>query len=234
MEGERAVTRCVFQPYAKKKYSFEITELPIGVWTEKYKNQIEDWYEEKQIGYRANYSTIDKVHFVIVPEQKLEMNDKNLKLISYLSLNNMVAFDTTQRIHKYKQVTDILTEYCTTRLDLYEKRKMYQLKQLEHQIKVFTNKIRFLTEVMQDDLVLFKKSDAWVQEELVKRKYDKEEGTFVYLLHMSIQSFTSEKIDDITKQCNTLVEKHKQIKSTTPKQMWKNELAELKQALKLL
>jgi DNA topoisomerase II len=232
MEGDRAVTRGVFQPYAKKKDSYEITELPIGLWTEKYKNQVEDWYEAKQIGYRANYSTIDKVHFVVVPEEKMEMTDKNLKLISYLSLSNMVAFNTQQRIHKYK-VDDLLREYCTTRLQLYEKRKAYQIKQLDHQIKVATNKIRFLTEVMKEELVLFKKTDAWVQEELVKRKYDKEEGSYSYLLHMSIQSFTAEKINEMEHQCKTLVEKQKQIKKTEPKEMWKNELNELKQVLKL-
>jgi DNA topoisomerase-2 len=231
MDGERAITRGVFQPYAKKKDAIEITELPIGVWTEKYKNQIEDWYEAKQLGYRANYSTIDKVNFVVVPEDKFEMNEKNLKLVSYVSMANMVAFDTEQHIHKYKHVEDIMKEYCTTRLTLYEKRKVYQIQQLEHMIRVASNKIRFLTEVMKDDLVIFRKTDTWVQEELVKRKYDKEDGAFSYLLQMSIQSFTADKIDELTKQCALYVDKQKKVKQMAPSDMWKKELLELKQIL---
>jgi DNA topoisomerase-2 len=161
----------------------------------------------------------------------MEMTEKNLKLTSYLSTSNMVAFTNEQKIHKYKNVEEILQEYCKTRLECYVKRKAYQLAQIEHQLRTATNKIRFLQEVMSEELVLFKKSETWVQEELVKRKYDKEDGTFSYLLHMSIQSFTSERIQEMTKQRDTLIEKQRQIRGTEPKDMWLTELAELKKVL---
>jgi DNA topoisomerase-2 len=230
--SERFITHGCFKESAKKKDGYEITELPIGVWTEKYKNQVEDWYEAKQISYRANYSTIDNVNFVIVPEEKMEMTEKNLKLTSYLSTSNMVAFSMENKIHKYKNAEEILQEYCKTRLDMYGKRREYQLSQVTHQIRTVKNKIRFLQEVMGDDLVLFKKTDGWVQEELTKRKYDKEDESYSYLLHMSIQSFTSEKLEELMKQRDMLVEKHKKIVESKPNEIWKQELSELQRALK--
>ena len=228
MEAERAVTRGVFGVAGKKKESIEITELPIGLWTDKYKCHVEDWYEAKAVSHRANYSKVDSVHFVITPESEFEVSDKNLKLISYLSLNNMVAFNTEGRIHRYKTVVDILIEYCTTRLVLYEKRKAHQVKQLDHQIRVLSNKIRFLNEVMAEDLVIFKKSEDWVESELIRRKYDKEESTFTYLLHLPIQSFTQEKINGLTSQQASLQHTLDVITRTSPKEMWKSELFELK------
>jgi hypothetical protein len=91
VDGKRAVTKGVFRE-GKKKGTIEVTELPIGVWTNKYKDQVEDWYEAKQISGRANYSTVDTVSFVLSPAD-LEASDKGLKLVSYVSMANMVAFD---------------------------------------------------------------------------------------------------------------------------------------------
>ena len=231
VEEDRVVTKGVVKQYAKKKNSFEITELPIGVWTNKYKNQVEDWYEAKSISYRANYSTVDKVHFVVTPEESFDMSEKNLKLTSYLSMNNMVAFDTNKAIHRYKHVEDILEEFCRVRLDLYEKRKTYQLDQLRKQIQTLSNKIRFLTAVMEQKLVIFHVPEQEIVKRLTTDKYDTEDGTFQYLLQLPIQSFTKEKIQQLTQQCEKTKASHQQLRGMEESQIWLRELDELQEAL---
>jgi DNA topoisomerase-2 len=231
VEEDRVVTKGVVKQYAKKKNSFEITELPIGVWTNKYKNQVEDWYEAKSISYRANYSTVDKVHFVVTPEESFDMSEKNLKLTSYLSMNNMVAFDTNKAIHRYKHVEDILEEFCRVRLDLYEKRKTYQLDQLRKQIQTLSNKIRFLTAVMEQKLVIFHVPEQEIVKRLTTDKYDTEDGTFQYLLQLPIQSFTKEKIQQLTQQCEKTKASHQQLRGMEESQIWLRELDELQAAL---
>lgn len=226
MDGKRAITRGTFKE-GKKKGTYDITELPIGVWTNKYKDQIEDWYEEKALQHRANYSTVDNVSFTITPSESFEMSDKNLKLVSYLSMSNMVAFNGDKKITKYEDVHSILREYCSKRLGLYEKRKVYQLEQLETSILFEQNKIRFLTEVMNDDLVLFKKSEEWIEEEMTKRNYTRIEKGYQYLLHLPIRSFSKEKIEELEKRKGELEESHRVLTLLTPKALWRNELKEL-------
>ena len=227
VDGDRVMTMGKITP-SKKKESFDITELPIGMWTNKYKNQIEDWYEEKKLSYRANYSTIDHVHFIITPEEKMDMTEKNLKLVSYLSLSNMVAFNETNTIKKYATIYEILTEYSVIRLALYEKRKVYQLHQLKSQINIIEQKIRFLTEVMNDDLIIFKKSEEWIQTELKKRKYILLEGTYSYLLNLPIHSFCKEKIESLQLQCDKWKKEYTELDQTCPKDIWRQELNQLK------
>lgn len=230
MEQDRAVTKGVIEP-SKKKNSFDIVELPIGLWTNKCKNQIEDWYESKHISYRANYSTIDKVHFTITPEEKWDV-EKNVKLVSYLSMNNMVAFNTEHQIHKYKHVEDILEEYCRVRYDLYIKRKAYQLEQLLKQIRILENRIRFLGEVMNDTLVIFKKTEEQIETLLKKEKYNKEDDSYSYLLNMPIHSFSSNKIQSLTTQLNEVSLSHQQLEKQTPSSIWKKELSEFSKVWK--
>ena len=227
VDGDRAITRGIIRPSEKKKGGYDVIELPIGCWTNKYKNQIEDWYEAKSLSYRANYSTIDSVHFVVTPEESFEMNDKNLKLISYLSLANMVAYDTENHIHKYNKAKDIMMEFCYTRLGLYEKRKAYQLHQLTCHIRTLTNKVRFLTEVMNNTLVLFKQSDVRIQTLMSEHKFDKEEESYSYLLNMPIHSFSEDKIKALTQQLEHTNTEYKTLLDRSPKDIWKSELLEL-------
>jgi len=226
MDGNRAVSKGTFLQ-GKKKGTWDVTELPIGMWTNTYKEQVEDWYEEKQLSSRANYSTVDKVHFTLTPSETFEMNDKNLKLMSYLSLSNMVAFNSNRHITKYQTVQDILKEYCAKRLELYEKRKIYQLAMFAEQMKVEHNKIRFLTEVMNETLVLFKRSEEEIEKELILKSYDKKENSYGYLLNMSIRSFTKERIEELEKEKSRLEICHKELTQKTARQWWRQELTEL-------
>lgn len=225
MEGNRAITQGTYVE-GKKKGTWDVTELPIGMWTNTYKDQVEDWYEEKQLSARANYSTVDKVHFNLTPVA-MDVNEKNLKLVSYLSMSNMVAFNSTRHITKYQKVQDILREYCAKRLELYEKRKVYQLDMYSQQIKVESNKIRFLTEVMNDELVLFKQSETVIEAEMTKRNYAKKEGSYGYLLNLSIRSFSKERIEELEKEKDLLGRLHEELEKKTAKQWWKEELTEL-------
>lgn len=221
----RAVTHGSFGP-TKKKNTYEITELPIGTWTNKYKDQIEDWYVNKQLDDRINKTTVDKVYFEIKPSDDFEMSEKNLKLVSYLSMTNMVAFNKDGKITKYT-LGDMLEEYCSARLDLYKRRREFQLSKIEEQIKFESNRIRFLDEVMREVLTLFMRSQSWIEAKMIELEYDKKDDSYDYLINMPIRSFTKEKVEELEREKSRLQKQHADLMKKTPSQMWKEELGEL-------
>jgi DNA topoisomerase-2 len=224
VDGKRAITKGVFRE-GKKKGTIEVTELPIGVWTNKYKDQVEDWYEAKQISGRANYSTVDTVSFVLSPAD-LEVSDKGLKLLSYVSMANMVAFNGEKEITRYDDVTAIMEEYCAKRLDLYVRRKAHGLSALEAEIERERDKVRFLEEVMDGRLVIFQRPEGEVEAELDRRGYRRIDG-YAYLLHLPIRSFTREKVDELKERQRKAEEAHRQLKATDPGAIWESELEAL-------
>lgn len=116
----------------------EITELPIRVWTQDFKDRLEDMIKAEKgpsfVKDYKDYNTHDKVHFVIQMEEKhmpsgseeevkKELEEK-FKLSKSIATSNLVAFDAEGRIAKYASVEDIMKDFFRLRIIFYEKRKV--------------------------------------------------------------------------------------------------------------
>lgn len=116
----------------------EITELPIRVWTQDFKDRLEEIIKAEKIpsfikDYK-DYNTHEKVRFVIQMEEKhMPSSDdealkkdleEKFKLSKSIATSNLVAFDAEGRIAKYASVEDIMKEFFRVRLRYYEKRKV--------------------------------------------------------------------------------------------------------------
>jgi DNA topoisomerase-2 len=112
----------------------EITELPVRVWTQDFKDKLEDIIKgEKTTSFikdYAEYNTPTDVHFVIKMDDKYMQGcvdkgfEETFKLSKTVATSNLVAFDGQGRIHKYETVLDIMEEFYHIRLNFYEKRKV--------------------------------------------------------------------------------------------------------------
>jgi DNA topoisomerase-2 len=112
----------------------EITELPIRMWTQDFKDKLEDIIKAEKtpsfIKDYAEYNTPTKVHFIIKMEDKhmAAALSKGLedffKLTSSMATSNLVAFDHQGRIHRYETVLDIMEEFYHVRLRFYDLRKV--------------------------------------------------------------------------------------------------------------
>jgi DNA topoisomerase II len=112
----------------------EITELPIRVWTQDFKDKLEEIIKADKmpsfIKDYVDYNTHVKVHFVVQMEEKHMKNaleeglEEKFKLSKSIATSNLVAFDPEGRIHKYASVEDIMREFYQIRLRFYQKRKV--------------------------------------------------------------------------------------------------------------
>ncbi|KAK4872667.1 hypothetical protein RN001_014696 [Aquatica leii] len=161
----------------------EITELPIGTWTQNYKeNVLEPLLHGSEktkavISDYKEYNTDTTVKFVISCNpgelQNLEQQGlhKVFKLQSLLHTTSMCAFDELGCLRKFDSVMDILTEFYTLRLKMYAKRKDYLEGLLEAEAAKLSNQARFIVEKCSGELVVENKKRKIIVDELVKRQY---------------------------------------------------------------
>jgi DNA topoisomerase-2 len=201
-----------------------IVELPVQVWTDKFKEQLEELLERKMIKSLKNYSTPKKVKFEIIENDELKCDVKTLKMHSYLYCSNMVLFDENGRIQKYETVDDIIEHFCNVRFQYYVAMKKHCLEVFSQEIQMLSNKIRFLQEVMDDKLVIYRRDYDEIVAEMTSKGYNKKNDSFDYLLNMNIRSFTKQKLAELQKELDKKTSESKKLKATSEKKLWLRDL----------
>ena len=206
-----------------------VNEIPIGMSIDEFKDKLDDLMEAKKIKSYKNYSTDVIVKFDIKENKEDdELTLETLKLTSSINTTNMVMFDETGKIKKYKSVGEIIESFCKVRYDFYTMRKAHLIKTIENELVVLSNKYRFLEEVMSDILVIKDVDEQKIIDTMKKRKYHIVDGdeSFGYLLGMHIRSFSKQRLEEIKKNIEKFNTELVLIKKKTEKEMWKNDLSD--------
>ena len=155
----------------------EITELPIRLWTQDFKDRLEEIIKAEKVPSfikdYTEYNTPSKVHFIIkMEEKKMKENVNKLeelfKLSKTMATTNLVAFDAQGRIHKYATPLDIMEDFYQVRLRFYQKRKQHLLNEMRKEMERLTNQARFVKMIIDGKLVVSKKKKAVLVAELQK------------------------------------------------------------------
>jgi len=200
-----------------------ISELPVGTWTNDYKEFLEGLLEKKILADFREKHTEENVLFELdftgVPDATI------LKLETTIRTSNMHAFDKNSRIRKYDSPIDILREWFDVRKRFYIKRKKFLLSDLTTQSTIAENKSRFIIMINNGDLIVNKKSESVLVAELKALKFYKVEGSFSYLLNMKISSMTTERAAELEKEAAKLREEVVALTATSEMSMWEADLA---------
>jgi DNA topoisomerase-2 len=233
------------------KNNLLINELPITSWTEPYKIFLEETISEKpEVKSVLNNSNETNVDFLIKFNDAEYVNlmtksvtdnktvnglEKMLGLARMINLGNMHAYNSSNRIHKYNTVINILDEFYAIRLGYYDKRKKYLLNRLLGEIKILESKVRFIDLVIGKKIQLFNKKKQEIigilekQKELVKLP---DESPYDYLIRMSFYSLTKERIEELDGQLKDKTSVYDILKKKKIEQLWTEDLMALKEKLK--
>ena len=85
---------------------------------------------------------------------------------------NLWMFNEEQKLRKYANVQEIIDTYYPIRYAGYVDRKEYQIKKLERELVLLSNKARFIKEQCDDVIDLRKKKKDVVIQLLKDRDYD--------------------------------------------------------------
>jgi DNA topoisomerase-2 len=231
-----------------------ITELPVGYWTEDFKEHIEYWCNPGEDKDKNKIQPIIKdyqelwtdsnvlceITFVKGKLEELENSkgdygcnglEKMLKLYTTNATTNMHLFDADDILQKYEKVTDIIDAYYEVRLKLYQTRKEYMIDSLERELVLLSNKAKYIQENLDGTIDLRKKKKEQVVEMLHTKKYDIIDGDqdYKYLVKMPMDSVTEENVERLNNERGNKEVELETIKSTSINKMWLNELEKLSQ-----
>jgi len=209
--------------YATSGKTVTISELPVLTWTNDYKEFLEGLLEKKILtDFREKHTeenVLFELDFAGVPDATI------LKLETTIRTSNMHAFDANGKIKKYGCPLDILREWFDVRKRFYIKRKKFLLSDLTTRSIIAENKSRFITMINNGELIVSKKSEKVLTEELKALKFYKVEGSFSYLLNMKISSMTIERAAELEKEAKKLREEVVALTATSEMSMWETDLS---------
>ena len=230
-----------------------VTELPIGYWTEDFKELLEELIEpaplkdgKKPSPIVKDYDDMSKdtnVDFTItfakgmlesLESEKLDNDcngvEKLLKLFTTNTTTNMHLFNSQDKLKKYEKVEEIIEDYYETRLEMYKTRKDYLISALEKEVLILSNKARYITEILEDTIDLRKKKKEQIVTMLVSKGYDLlefDDEDYKYLTKMPMDSVTEENVEKLYKERTNKMQELDIVKARTIHQMWSSELDNL-------
>jgi DNA topoisomerase-2 len=178
--------------------------------------------EKKIISGFTNNSTTESVDFVIQDYNGKDVT-KDLKLQKTIRTTNMHLFHPTKGIHKYTTPESILSDFISIRQKYYIKRKEYLIKALEAKSKMCDYKSKFVTMVINGDIVVFRRKKKELETQLAGL-FPLINGNHDYLLNIKTVQYTDESVRDLLAQSKQAKTELGIMKSTSPISMWKNDI----------
>lgn len=234
----------------------EITELPIGTWTDDYKEYLENMIVNGTNSLKSieNHYTSKNIRFILHfnTGAKQTIGDKfetlfKLSSSKNLNMNNMHLFSEKGAIKRYDTTTDIIKEWAEVRIRKYFERKNYKVKILEKDFNILSAKIKFITDVIEGRIIIMNKKLTEVAVQLENAGYSKiykddndssEVETddnikgYRYLISMPISQLTYDRKLILEKEVEELNNKLNNLKNTNIEDIWLTELMELEEAWK--
>ena len=246
-----------------------ITELPIGTWTDDYKQFLEklmdaapapaaggggaaaaaaaattvvpvlkeytdmstDAVVDITVTFHPAYPHTPKDLQAVIIDADAGTNklEKLLGLFTTQSTTNMNLFDAREKLRKYSNIYDIIEDYYVERLALYSKRKTAMLAQLGNELRVLTNRAKYIQEVLDDKLELRRQTKEAIQAKMTQHGYEHIEGDteYKYLLKMPMDSVTDENVKHLLGERDTKRAQFKQLTDTAIQALWTKDLDEL-------
>jgi DNA topoisomerase-2 len=147
----------------------------------------------------------------------------------------MHLFDSHDQLKKFSNVYDIAREYYATRLSLYGKRKAHQLAAMASELRLLSNKARYIQELLDGSIDLRRKRSEELVAMLKAKGYDaisqgdrSEGGDYKYLLKLPMDSVSEENVHKLLKEKEQKESQHATLEGTSIEQLWLGDLAELR------
>jgi len=172
------------------------------------------------------------------------IDEKFFGIISSNLIKNMVMYKpiysdegeiASYKIYEFMCIDEIIHEFCKTRFYYYGKRKAAMLNQLLKEVKIATNRVRFIKEAyFSEDFNLEKfitqeLTDEDYKNELTRRNYYDNEDNYDYIMMLNFRHMTRESLNKLIREAERKQKIYEDLKKSPIEDIWIKELEELKE-----
>lgn len=184
--------------------------------------------------------------------------EKELGLYSIIKTSNMMLYNSNGKLELYNGPDDVMVDFYNRRSRLYKIRKALYLRIINNQLKLINWKKKFIEDYLNGTILIAHKTKAEVIAQLIKLGYPKlsphinaiDENdvkndndietnehehkipikTYNYITDLRLFALTKDEYEKLTCQFNDKQIEYNNYEKTTWKDLWKQELIELKNA----
>ena len=207
--------------------TIHVTELPVGVYLDQYKEHLNKLIESGFIKDYDSYSTDTKFHFKLTcPKSAVQESDDSLmsklKLVSKVSENLTVWItdNDTNKIKAFKDANELLEYFVSVRLPYYEKRRLALITQLNHDLEILEEKSKFIEYYLENSIAISKMKKTELYKTLESNGFKNIE----VLLSIKIYNLTLEAIETLNKSIKKTLKEIKSLESTNATKMYIDDL----------
>ena len=214
----------------------KITELPPSMTYEKYEEILDKLVDNKDIvSYDDNCKdNIDyTIKFTRADLEKLD-DEKLIKLLKLEEASTEIfsTLDEFGKLKIFENSSDIIEYFVNFRLTYYHKRKAFMLNKMQHELKILSNRGRFIKAILDEKLKVNGVSKSVIIEGIEEMGLEKIDESYDYLLRMPIYSLTKELFEKLKEDFTEKKMEIKKLEETDPKDMYLDDLNELKKKFK--
>ena len=213
-----------------------VTDLPADVSYEdfekllyKYKDEdfIKDW-KNKSVDGGVNYEIVFPKKQLAI-EMKKDRSGKRIankfKLIKQVSDDLLWLLDENHKLKYFQNKKEVVEYFVNYRIGIYTERKKKMVKILEERIKKNDELVKFIELVCKGKLVIRNRSKKDIKVDMDGYKLS------IDLIGTPMSKVTIEERDELLKQNEEMKKELEYIKKTTEKQMYINDLTNLRKEL---
>ena len=213
-----------------------VTDLPADVSYEdfekllyKYKDEdfIKDW-KNKSVDGGVNYEIVFPKKQLAI-EMKKDRSGKRIankfKLIKQVSDDLLWLLDENHKLKYFQNKKEVIEYFVNYRISIYTERKKKMVKILEERIKKNDELVKFIELVCKGKLVIRNRSKKDIKVDMDGYKLP------IDLIGTPMSKVTIEERDELLKQNEEMKKELEYIKKTTEKQMYINDLTNLRKEL---
>jgi len=224
----------VFGKFEVEKNKIIISEVPIGYTLKGYIKELDKLQDKKIIQSYKDLSDKDEFKFEIRSKKLTDWYElgeedkifKELKLVKKVT-ENFTCIDEHNKIVEFQNEIELLEAFIGKRVEIYHKRKEYQLNKYQEEIDFLSDRIKFIQNIIDGVIVINKN-----KKENILKKCDELGIKFAEKhLQMNLLNLTEEKINELSSQKVKLQSQYNDLKNKDIFDIWNGELEELKNIL---
>lgn len=221
------------------RFDIKITELPIGLWMKPYKSWLTSLVAEGKLKDFHDGGDADYPEYTLIGFQNDKgANHRTLRLQRSFGLGNITLIDTEGFPQHFDNVDEMLEMYYLSMIEVFEANRQCQLKDIQDQIYVMSEKLRYILEVLKYEetrdlpeserqglwIVGRKKADVFADMDRMKFNRD-------LLKKVHFSDCTYEEIENIKQDIEKLNSSFTELDAKRPQDLWIAKLEVFQKAL---